>query len=131
MTAQHPEFAEEQAFIDHAYVCLEESRADALKMREFTTTGPGGTHQARFERNAVDEQLVGRLEKLDLGDSALVFGRIDAHGEGRLKEPPLLYSSRHGWRITGDKAREPGVSIRDQLLARLGDEAGGDDDGDE
>ena len=77
MTAQHPEFAEEQAFIDHAYVCLEESRADALKMREFTTTGPGGTHQARFERNAVDEQLVGRLEKLDLGDSALVFGRID------------------------------------------------------
>ena len=52
MTEQHPEFAEEQAFIDHAYVCLEESRTDALKMRELTTTGPGGTFQARFERNA-------------------------------------------------------------------------------
>ena len=65
-----------------------------------------------------------------MADHQLVFGRIDAYGEGRLKEPPLLYSSRHGWRVTGDKAREPGVSIRDQLLARLGD-AAGPDDGDE
>jgi len=64
-------------------------------------------------------------------DHQLVFARIDAYGEGRLKERPLLYSSRHGWRITGDKAREPGVSIRDQLLARLGDDAGGDGDADE
>jgi hypothetical protein len=36
-----------------------------------------------------------------------------------VKEPPLLYSSRLGWRVTGDKAREPGVSIRDQLLDRI------------
>ena len=27
---------------------------------------------------------------------------------GRLREPPLLYWSRLGWRVTGDKAREPG-----------------------
>ncbi|MGA1220961.1 MAG: HelD family protein, partial [Ilumatobacteraceae bacterium] len=37
----------------------------------------GGTFQARFERNAVDEALVKRLVELDLGDAALVFGRID------------------------------------------------------
>ena len=49
---------------------------------------------------------------------------------GRLKEPPLLYSSRLGWRITGDKAREPGRSIRDELLERLA-AAGFDDDDDE
>ncbi|MEY4161572.1 MAG: hypothetical protein RI939_301, partial [Actinomycetota bacterium] len=79
MTQQHPEFDEEKAFIEFAYRCLEESRADALKMRDLTSTGPGGTFQARFERNAVDEQLVHRLEKLELGDSALVFGRIDRH----------------------------------------------------
>lgn len=54
-----------------------------------------------------------------MADHRLAFGRVDAHGEGRVGEPPLLYSSRHGWRITGDKAREPGLSIRDQLLARL------------
>jgi 3-hydroxy-9,10-secoandrosta-1,3,5(10)-triene-9,17-dione monooxygenase reductase component len=52
-------------------------------------------------------------------DHQLVFGRIVANGQGRLDQPPLLYSSRHGWRITGEKAREKGTSIRDQLLARL------------
>lgn len=71
------------------------------------------------------------FETKPMADHQLAFARIDAYGEGRLKEPPLLYSSRHGWRITGDKAREPGVSIRDQLLARLGDDAGDDGDADE
>jgi flavin reductase (DIM6/NTAB) family NADH-FMN oxidoreductase RutF len=64
-------------------------------------------------------------------DHHLVFARVVAVGEGRLKEPPLLYSSRLGWRITGDKAREPGESVRDRLLERLaaaGLDAGGDDD---
>lgn len=52
-------------------------------------------------------------------DHDLFFARVTAAGTGRLDAPPLLYSSRHGWRLTGDKAREPGVSIRDRLLARL------------
>jgi len=52
-------------------------------------------------------------------DHELFFGRITAVGEGRLGAPPLLYSSRLGWRATGDKAREPGTSIRDALLERL------------
>jgi flavin reductase (DIM6/NTAB) family NADH-FMN oxidoreductase RutF len=57
---------------------------------------------------------------LDAGlDHDLFLARVVAVGEGRLKEPPLLYSSRLGWRATGDAAREPGTSIRDQLLARL------------
>lgn len=60
------------------------------------------------------------------GDHDLFFARVTAAREGRLKEPPLLYSSRLGWRVTGGQAREPGVSIRDQLLERLGaDEPGG------
>lgn len=53
------------------------------------------------------------------GDHDLFVARITAAKEGRLKEPPLLYSSRLGWRVTGDAAREKGVSVRDQLLARL------------
>ena len=52
-------------------------------------------------------------------DHELLFARVVAVVEGRLKEPPLLYSSRLGWRVSGEKAREPGVSIRDQLLERL------------
>ncbi len=45
--------------------------------------------------------------------------RVSQFGEGRLGEDPLLYSSRHGWRIAGEKARQPGRSVRDELLARL------------
>jgi flavin reductase (DIM6/NTAB) family NADH-FMN oxidoreductase RutF len=62
-------------------------------------------------------------------DHELFFARVIETKEGRLREPPLLYSSRLGWRIAGDRAREPGVSIRDQLVARLG--ISGVDDGDE
>jgi flavin reductase (DIM6/NTAB) family NADH-FMN oxidoreductase RutF len=65
-------------------------------------------------------------------DHELFFARVTATREGRLREPPLLYSSRLGWRVTGDKAREPGRSIRDELLDRLAaagfDDVPGDDD---
>jgi flavin reductase (DIM6/NTAB) family NADH-FMN oxidoreductase RutF len=56
-------------------------------------------------------------------DHELFLARVVEVGEGRLREPPLLYSSRLGWRVTGDKAREPGGSVRDQLLARLAEVA--------
>lgn len=55
----------------------------------------------------------------DMVDHRLFFARVVEVHPGRLKEPPLLYSSRLGWRIAGDKAREPGVSVRDALLERL------------
>jgi flavin reductase (DIM6/NTAB) family NADH-FMN oxidoreductase RutF len=67
-------------------------------------------------------------------DHHLFFAEVVAVGPGRLKEPPLLYSSRLGWRISGEKAREPGVSVRDELLARLaasGLDVGPDDDADD
>ena len=74
---QHPEFDAEQRHIDHAYACLERLRDDAWRIRELTEASTGGTFQARFERNAFDEALLARLTQLDLGDAALVFGRID------------------------------------------------------
>jgi flavin reductase (DIM6/NTAB) family NADH-FMN oxidoreductase RutF len=52
-------------------------------------------------------------------DHDLLLARVVAVREGRLKAPPLLYSSRLGWRVTGDRAREPGTSVRDRLLDRL------------
>jgi len=105
MKDQHPEFNEEQAFIDHAYECLELSRTDAWKLREMSHTGPGGTFQARFERNAFDEALVNRLETLDLGDAALVFGRID-----RAAETPDGFETFHIGRLAiADQNREPVV----------------------
>ncbi len=52
-------------------------------------------------------------------DHDLFFATVTTVREGRLEAPPLLYSARHGWRVTGDNAREKGVSIRDQLLERV------------
>ena len=74
------------------------------------------------------------IQRLPMGDHELFFARVTAVGAGRLGDPPLLYSARHGWRVTGGKAREPGVSIRDRLLARLAEAgvdlpAGDDDEG--
>ncbi len=77
MTQLHPEIADEQNFVNHAYDCLESSRTAAWRMRDMHEADLGGTFQARFERNAVDGALVKRLVELDLGDAALVFGRID------------------------------------------------------
>ena len=57
-------------------------------------------------------------EEKQLVDHTLFFAKVVATSEGRLKEPPLLYSARLGWRKAGDKAREPGDSIRDTLLAQ-------------
>ena len=67
-------------------------------------------------------------QRVVMHDHELFFARVTATREGRLKDPPLLYSSRLGWRGAGGPAREPGVSIRDQLLARLGTADGPDAD---
>lgn len=66
------------------------------------------------------------FDRMSMADHDLFFARVVATREGRLREPPLLYSSRLGWRVTGAKAREPGTSIRDRLLERL-EQAGLDD----
>lgn len=59
------------------------------------------------------------FQRTPMADHDLFFARVTAVREGRLGEPALLYSSRLGWRASGGKAREPGTSIRDRLLARL------------
>jgi flavin reductase (DIM6/NTAB) family NADH-FMN oxidoreductase RutF len=61
----------------------------------------------------VEDRITGRY------DHDLFFARIVGWREGRLGEPPLLYSSRLGWRAAGDRIREPGGAVRDRLLARL------------
>jgi 4-hydroxyphenylacetate 3-hydroxylase, reductase component len=76
----------------------------------------------------ITDRITGRY------DHDLFFARVVEVGEGRLRQPPLLYSSRLGWRSAGEPARQPGASIRDRLLARLGAlgvDAGEDDAVDE
>ena len=73
----HPELAAEQAYIDHAYACLERARERARSLTDGLTPEKGGTFQAQFERDAMHEQVQQRLARLALGDRSLVFGRID------------------------------------------------------
>ena len=105
MTRQHPDFDDEQAYIDHAYDCLETSRLAAFRIRDMNEASMGGTFQARFERNAFDGAVVKRLEDLDLGDASLVFGRID-----RVAESPDQFEAFHIGRLAvADEARDPVV----------------------
>ncbi len=105
MTQQHPDLADEQAYIDHAYDCLDTSREAAWRMRDMTEADLGGTFQARFERNAFDENMLKRLAELDLGGSSLVFGRIDRSAES----PDAVESFHIGRLAVADEEREPVV----------------------
>jgi len=105
MTQQHPDLADEQAYIDHSYECLATSRDAALRIRDMNEADLGGTFQARFERNAFDEAIVKRLEDLDLGGSSLVFGRIDRHAESPSQTEPFHI----GRLAVADEDREPVV----------------------
>ena len=73
----HPELEAEQAYVDKAYFYLESARRRALDLTDMVEVGRGGTNQARFEKEAIWDSVAGRLEELDLGEAALVFGRID------------------------------------------------------
>ncbi len=59
------------------------------------------------------------FDRIERFDHDLFFATVESVSEGRLKEPPLLYSARHGWRSTGENAREKGRSVRDELLQRV------------
>lgn len=86
---------------------------------EFLTGWPGDPSGPPIVPNSIAWLRCRIVQQLEMPDHELLFARVESVVEGRLGEPPLLYSSRSGWRVAGDKAREPGVSIRDQLLERL------------
>ncbi|CAN5177474.1 hypothetical protein BH20ACT3_BH20ACT3_11630 [soil metagenome] len=88
--AIHPDLEAEQAYIDHAYACLEAARTSANRLRGMVEVGQGGTEQARFEREVIFDTVTNRLSQLHLGDASLCFGRID-------REP-----SQNGHRSHGD-----------------------------
>jgi flavin reductase (DIM6/NTAB) family NADH-FMN oxidoreductase RutF len=69
--------------------------------------------------NTIGWLLCETFQRVEMLDHELFFARVVDVGAGRLREPPLLYSSRLGWRITGERARDKGHSVRDRLLARL------------
>ncbi len=80
--ASHPDLPAEQAYIDRAYDRLDAMRRAAEDLRDSVIeAGKGGTHQARVERDVFVQTGLQRLEQLELGRSALCFGRIDREGQ--------------------------------------------------
>lgn len=78
MSAVHPEIEAEQAYIDFAYDCLDQTRKAATRLESMVEVGPrGGTNQARYERDVLWDTMLARLKQLHLGDAALCFGRVD------------------------------------------------------
>ena len=102
--APHPDLIDEQAHIDHAYACLQATREAAARLTSMVEVGRGGTEQARFEREVIQETVVNRLTQLQLGDAALCFGRIDRAAEG----PDAEAESFHIGRIAvSDENQDP------------------------
>lgn len=86
---------------------------------DFVDAWPGDPDGPPIVTNSIAWLRCTTFEVVPMEDHQLFFGRVVDVAAGRLKEPPLLYSSRLGWRITGGPAREPGGSVRDGLLARV------------
>ena len=81
--AIHPDFQAEQNYIDKAFAILDQAHLQAKKLHGMVESGQGGTHQARFERDVISDQVNKRLSQLDIGDASLVFGRIDQENSGQ------------------------------------------------
>ncbi|MEA2828824.1 MAG: hypothetical protein QOG43_3263, partial [Actinomycetota bacterium] len=80
----HPEIRAEQAVVDRAYARLEAMRDAARAVSaDVIETTPGGTHQARLERDVRVQLTERRLASLQVGEAGLVFGRTDATGGDR------------------------------------------------
>ena len=86
--SHNAELEAEQAHIDHAYECLERSRRLAAAQADVSDSTPGGTFQARYERDVMAESAQQRLAQLDLGDQSLCFGRIDRKPPDSLADDP-------------------------------------------
>lgn len=73
----HPDLASEQAYVDRAYERLEAVRAETERRLKEAYAERGGTFQSYTERDIKVRDSLSRLEQLQLGREALIFGRID------------------------------------------------------
>jgi DNA helicase IV len=69
-TSTHPELPAEQAYLDHAYECLEDMRRQAARGLRIVVAGDP------YAEEAIHQMFLSRLADLS-EESALCFGRID------------------------------------------------------
>jgi DNA helicase IV len=99
---------QEQAYVDMLYRLLDQARDRTAQALAGTlgSGGPGGTFQARLERDLTATEQSRRLAQLNAVERGLVFGRTDGHQRGTPgdSEPVTLYIGRIGLR---DEEHEP------------------------
>ncbi len=84
-------FDQESAFVELAYSRLDEVKSMLRKsFAGVLDIGRGGTHQARLERDIMVDSNLSRLTHFELGEHALVFGRIDFSDES-VDHPGAMY----------------------------------------
>src|ERR1700728_503053 len=99
----HPDVPAEQAHVDHAYARLQQMRETATRMLRDAFGERGGTFQALTERDIRVRPSLSRLEQLQIGVEALVFGRID-RVEAPGDDPTAVDSGATGVGIDGTEA---------------------------
>ncbi len=87
------QIAAEQSYVDAAYARLDDMRVAAESVRgAYSEVRAGGTHQARLERDIAIEVTARRLAELNIGESPLLFGRLDL--EPDFSDPSTWYIGR-------------------------------------
>ncbi len=99
------EIEAEQAYITRAHALLEKARLRATRLRSMVEVGRGGTRQALYERDVIEEQVANRLAQLELGPSSLVFGRIDHNDHNA--DATEATDAEAGQNQNGDSEAEP------------------------
>ncbi len=85
----------EQAYIDRAYECLENLRIRAQAIEDgFDEVGRGGTHQAKYEKDAAISLARTRIATLNIGGQPLCFGRLDLEDESIIEGQNTAYIGR-------------------------------------
>src|SRR5262249_20692225 len=107
----HPDVPAEQAHVDHAYARLAVMRTSAEAMLSDAFAQRGGTFRAVPQRYVRGRSSRNRLEQLEIGAEALVFGRIDRgreDGASAGTNPSARTESFHIGRIAvSDQDHEP------------------------
>lgn len=85
----------EQNYIDEAYDRLESLRASAQAIEDgFDEVGRGGTHQAKYEKDAAISLARSRIATLNIGSQPLCFGRLDVDKDRAIEGQTTAYIGR-------------------------------------
>lgn len=95
----------EQKYIDNAYARLDSLRANAQAIEDgFDEVGRGGTHQAKYEKDAAISLARSRIATLNIGSQPLCFGRLDVNIAQAIEGQTTAYIGRLA---VADEDQEP------------------------